>query len=300
MEKLSDAKRNGLSHQTHSFEEHWITLDGARMRYLRSGVGRPLLLVHGLLGYSFSWRFAIPALSQRATVYAVDMLGVGFSDRPPGLDCCLRSSAERLLRFLDSAAVVSCDLLGTSHGGAVAMMAAAIAPERIRRLILVAPVNPWSAHGRLLARLLSSSVVSTLLPQAAPFMKVTHSLLLRRLYGDTARIRPGTLEGYSAPFDKPGAVEHGLGILRSWSDDLEDLESMLPQIADIPTLLLWGTRDAAVDPDSAVRLSHVFRECRTVMLEGVGHLPYEEVPEEFNTIVSKFLEHAVAPDEVIK
>ena len=293
---MSDRKRNGLIHPTHSFEEHWITLDGARMRYLRSGNGPPLLLVHGLLGYSFSWRFAIPPLSEQATVYAVDMLGVGFSDRPPGLDCRLRSSAERLLRFLDSAAVVSCDLLGTSHGGAVAMMAAAIAPERIRRLILVAPVNPWSAHGRWLAKLLSSAPASALLLLGAPFMKVTHSVLLRRLYGDTSRIRPGTLEGYSAPFEKPGAVNHALGILRSWGHDLADLEAMLPNIAHIPTLLMWGSRDVAVDPASAARLSTVFKDCHTVMLDGVGHLPYEEVPEEFNAIVSKFLE-STAPDE---
>lgn len=260
------------------------------MRYLRSGDGPALLLVHGLLGYSFSWRFAIPSLSDQATVYAVDMLGVGFSDRPPGLDCRLRACAERLLRFLDLAAIVSCDLLGTSHGGAVAMMAAALAPERVRRLVLVAPVNPWSAHGKLLAQLLSGPVISTLLTEAAPFMKVTHSQLLRRLYGDTSRIRPGTLEGYSAPFEKPGALEHGLGILRSWKRDLADLETMLPNISDIPALLIWGGKDAAVDPASATRLASTFKECRTVMLEGVGHLPYEEVPEEFNTIVKKYLE----------
>jgi len=135
-----------------------------------------------------------------------------------------------------------------------------------------------------------------LLLHATPLMKVTHSQLLRRLYGDTSRIRPGTLEGYSAPFDKPGALQHGLGILRTWKRDLADLESMLPNIAKIPTLLVWGSRDAAVDPASASLLSAGFENCRTVMLEGVGHLPYEEVPEEFNTIVSKFLEHlAVGP-----
>jgi len=269
-----------------------MTLDGARMRYLRSGKGHPLLLVHGLLGYSFSWRFAIPALSEHATVYAVDMLGVGFSDRPPGLDCSLRACAERLLRFLDSAAVVSTDLLGTSHGGAVAMMAAALAPERIRRLILVAPVNPWSVHGRLMAELLSRQPCCTLLPLLSPFVKVIHTELLRRLYGDPGRIRPGTLEGYSAPFEEGGAVEHGLGILRSWNHDLRELEEVLPNIAHIPALLVWGTRDLAVDPASASRLAQVFKDCRTVMFEGVGHLPYEEAPEDFNNVVSNYLEQS--------
>src|SRR5277367_2922877 len=126
----------------YSIQDHWITLDGGRMRYLRDGIGPPLVLLHGLLGYSFSWRHSIPAFAEHASVYAVDMLGVGFSDRPPGLDSSLRASAERLLRFLDAVGVASCDLLGTSHGGAVSMMAAALDPGRIRRLVLVAPVNP--------------------------------------------------------------------------------------------------------------------------------------------------------------
>ena len=144
----------------YSIQDHWITLDGARMRYLRDGRGPNLVLVHGLLGYSFSWRYAIPVFAQRATVHAVDMLGVGFSDRPAGLDCCLQASAERLLRFLDAAAIDSCDLLGTSHGGAVSMMSASLSPDRIRRLILVAPVNPWSLFGKPTAEFLSNRFVA--------------------------------------------------------------------------------------------------------------------------------------------
>ena len=62
-------------------EECWMDFDGARMRYLRAGSGPPLILLHGLLGYSFSWRYTLPALAPYATVYAPDMLGAGFSDR---------------------------------------------------------------------------------------------------------------------------------------------------------------------------------------------------------------------------
>src|SRR5215469_1624274 len=107
-------------------EEHFVEIDGARMRYLRAGSGPPLVLVHGLMGYSFSWRYVIPAISQYATVYAVDLLGTGFSDRPRDLDCRLRPSAERLLLFLNKLGIQSFDLLGTSHGGAVAIQTAAI------------------------------------------------------------------------------------------------------------------------------------------------------------------------------
>ncbi len=272
-----------------SIEDHWITLDGARMRYLRAGSGPPLLLLHGLLGYSFSWRYALPYLARQATVHAVDMLGVGFSDRPAGLDGGLRASAARLLRFLDAVNVESCDLLGTSHGGAVAMMAAALAPERIQRLILVAPVNPWSHHGKHMAAFLSHPVVAAFFLRIAPNLQFMHGYLLRRLYGDSRRVRPGTLEGYSAPFALPGAFAHELGILRTWKQDLLDLQSVLPRIAGIPTLLIWGAADAAVDPVSAQPLGRQFKDCRILTLDGVGHLPYEEVPEEFNRAVAEFL-----------
>ncbi len=272
-----------------SIEDHRITLDGARMRFLRSGDGPPLLLLHGLLGYSFSWRHAIPVLAQHATVHAVDMLGVGFSDRPPGIDCSLQASARRLLLFLDSVGVESCDLLGTSHGGAVSMMAAALAPERIRRLILVAPVNPWSRNGAAMAAFLSNRAVAPIFLGVAPHLTFSHGYLLRRLYGDPGRIRPGTLEGYSAPFAIPGLFEHGVGILRTWNRDLRELESVLPRIAHIPTLLLWGREDAAVNPASAVQLSKQFENCQLRVFDGVGHLPYEEVPDEFNHALAKFL-----------
>ncbi len=253
-----------------------------------------MLLLHGLLGYSFSWRFALPALAGTATLYAVDMPGVGFSDRPPNANGSLRAHAEGLLRFMDGIGVTSFDLLGTSHGGAVAMMAAALAPERVRRLILVAPVNPWSAHGRRLAPFLSSGPVSWLLLRGEPLLGILHDSLLRRLYGDPRRIRPGTLAGYSAPFKTPGTLNYSLGVVRAWNRDLADLESRLPRIAEIPSLLLWGSRDTAVSPESAEMLRQQFKHCRVEIFDGVGHLPYEEVPGAFNASVIEFLKHPVA------
>ena len=222
-------------------EERWITLDGARMRYLCAGSGPALLLVHGLLGYSFSWRFSIPTLAQHATVYAVDLLGTGFSDRPPELDCSFRASAQRLLRFMDATGIACCDLLGTSHGGAVSMMLAAMAPERIRRLILVDPVNPWSAHGKHLTVLLSNPVVAPIFLNLAPRVRILHEYYHRRMFGDPRRIPPDSLEGYRKPMRIPGSYEYALAVARSWNRDLKELESALPRIANIPTLLIWGT-----------------------------------------------------------
>jgi pimeloyl-ACP methyl ester carboxylesterase len=261
------------------------------MRYLCAGSGPALILLHGLLGYAFSWRFTIPALAREATIYAPDMLGAGFSDRPSELDCTFRGCARRVLAFADQVGLSSFSLLGTSHGGAVAMTAAAISAEqnRVRKLIMVAPVNPWSAHGKRVTRLLSSELVSTVFLGLAPHAKFAHSCVLQRLYGDPGRIAPGTLEGYSRPFEKPGGLEYGLRILSTWNKDLEDLESCLPKIRNLPTLIIWGERDRAVDPASARSLQDYFQNARLVTFDGVGHLPYEETPERFNQAVVAYL-----------
>lgn len=275
-------------------EERFVTIDGARMRYLQAGSGPPLILLHGLMGYSFSWRFTIPALSQHATVYALDQLGTGFSDRSAQLDCRLCAIADRFLKFLDAVGVSSFDLLGTSHGGAVAMMAAAsMSANRpdlnLHKLILVAPVNPWSPHGQRLAPFLGSPLGSTLFLRTVNYMHWTFPYWLARLYGDSRRIPPGTLEGYKAPVSLPGSFEYAMGIVSHWTNDLRELERTVPKLADIPTLLIWGSADPAVYANSAEQLRRHFKSCELAVYPGVGHLPYEEVPEQFNATVLEFL-----------
>ncbi len=263
------------------------------MRYLQAGSGPPLVLLHGLMGYSFSWRFTIPTLSPHATVYALDQLGTGFSDRPAQLDYRLCATAGRILKFLDAVGVSSFDLLGTSHGGAVAMMAASMCATRpdlnLRNLILVAPVNPWSAHGQRLAPFLGSPPGSILFLRTLRYMHWTFPYLLARLYGDSNRISLGTLEGYKAPVSLPGSFEYAVGIASHWTKDLRELERIVPQLADIPTLLIWGSADPAVYAHSAEQLRRHFKKCEVVIYPGVGHLPYEEVPEQFNATVLEFL-----------
>jgi pimeloyl-ACP methyl ester carboxylesterase len=274
--------------------ECWMDIAGARMHYLRAGAGPALILVHGLLGYSFSWRFTMPALAPYATVYAPDMLGAGFSDRAPGINHSMRGTAQRLLLFIEKLGITSFDLLGTSHGGAIAMMAAAecLRPEarlRIRRLILVAPVNPYSAHGRRLAPFFGSRFGGAVFRHTVARMTFLFRYGHKRLYANRDNIPAGTLEGYMAPLAVPGLFEHGLSIVRTWSRDLRELEATLPKLAPVPALLIWGRKDPAVYASSAAPLAQHFPDSRTLIFDGVGHLPYEECPEEFNRALIEFL-----------
>ena len=242
-----------------------MEVDRARMRYLRVGSGPALILLHGLMGYAFSWRFTMPALAPYATVYAPDMLGAGFSDRPQGVDHSVRGTALRVLQFAEQLGLGSFDLLGTSRGGAVATAVAAecARPDgrggpQVRRLILACPVNLYPYfHGRL--------------------------------YGDRNHIPPGSLEGYKAPLVVPGLFEHALSVARTWTADVRELKALLPTLLPIPTLLIWGSKDPAVYVSSMTELARHFPRVQTVVFPGVGHLPYEECPEEFNRVLIEFL-----------
>jgi len=282
-------------------EEHWLDFPDGRMRYLKAGSGPALILIHGLMGYSFSWRFTTPALAPYATVYAIDNLGAGLSTANEGMDCSARATAARVLEFADALRITDFDLLGTSHGGGVAIMVAAVCAEgraegraarsdvRVKRLVLVAPINPWSPHGKRLAPFLGSPFGSRLFRNTIERWRSLDYLWLRRLFGEGSKIPPDSLEGYRMPVGKNHAFHHAGRIIKNWTADLAELETALPKIRDYPTLLIWGTKDRAVDFQSAEPLRRNFRDARLVAFEGVGHLPYEEAPEDFNHALVAFL-----------
>jgi pimeloyl-ACP methyl ester carboxylesterase len=126
-------------------------------------------------------------------------------------------------------------------------------------------------------------------------MTPLHRVFVKRMYGDRSRATAETLRGYSLPLLRKGTFEHAVKIARSWHSDMRELEQQLPKAANVPTLIVWGSKDRVVDPASAKALSRSFKQCRMVVIEGAGHLPYEECPEEFSSIVGGFLaEHSPA------
>jgi pimeloyl-ACP methyl ester carboxylesterase len=276
-----------------SITECWMEFDGAKMRYLRAGAGRPLILLHGLMGYSFSWRYTMPALAPYHTLYAPDMFGAGFSDRPRQIDHSVRGTALRILQFVKNLGLTSFDLLGTSRGGIVATAVAAECLEdspKIRKLVLVCPVNPYSSHGKRLAPFFGTGVGATAFRFAIERRPSLYPYFHSRLFGDRKKIPAGSLDGYRAPLAIPGLFEHALSIVRTWTADLHEQEMLLPKLKNIPTLLVWGDKDPAVYITSIKELARHFDNVKTVVFPGIGHLPYEECPKEFNRELMQFLQ----------
>jgi pimeloyl-ACP methyl ester carboxylesterase len=193
-----------------------------------------------------------------------------------------------MAQFIDSNQLVDVDVVASSWGGAIALLLAA-ADARVRSLVLSAPVNPWSLFGRDRVRFFSGRVGAFILRLGLPFSGKIQREGLVRMYGDPARIRPGTVEGYSALLRRRGRAANLINIMRCWEQDVKELSEAIHRV-QAPTLLIWGSRDGAVDPRSAELLQRFLPNCWLEMLPGVGHLPFEECPEVFNRLVLDFIE----------
>ncbi len=284
-------------------EDCTAVINGICWRYLHAGSGPALLMVHGFMGYSFSWRFVMPELAQHYSVYAVDLPGCGFSQRSVELPGTLGSDAENLLNFMDYFGIEQFDVLGTSRGGGATIALAGLLAERgmlqrIRRLVLSAPINPWSRTGLLRVRLLRNRVGRLYVVHLAAQFPFILKDFFKRLYANPAKIPHDSFAGYQAGLEPAGSFEHLWNILRSWTTDLRQIDSVLAQVESLPALLLWGDRDAAVDPASAEELHRRWKNSTVMMMQNVGHMPYEEVPEEFDRIVLDFLLHDAPPTPI--
>jgi 4,5:9,10-diseco-3-hydroxy-5,9,17-trioxoandrosta-1(10),2-diene-4-oate hydrolase len=278
-----------VKEQLTSVQEAFVLVDGMKVHYQRAGSGRPLLLLHGLVGSAKNWRQNISFLARHSTVYAVDLFNMGQSQRVPGLDAGLEATADRLAAYMDALVLDEADIAAHSHGGSVAMMFAARHPDRVRRLILFAPANPFCDLGHQLIRFYQTPLGIWLARKIPSLPRMLKATALSRMYGDPSRVAKGTLEGYTEGLDVPGTIDHVLQVVHRWFDDMGLLRSALTRLAAKPTLLIWGDRDRAVGLNSARELQRMLPQSSLLVLPGVGHIPFEEMPDACNRAMRDWL-----------
>jgi pimeloyl-ACP methyl ester carboxylesterase len=266
-------------------EERWADVSGGKLRYLTQGTGAHLVLLHGIVASSFSFRLVSPDLSRDFRLFLPDL-------RVAGADASLRATATRILQLLDREGIESADLLGSSHGGAVAMELAAMAAHRVRRLILVSPANPFARGYRRVVNFYLSRP-GRIFIRLAPFAPIPiWDYAISRMCGETSRLPRRIGMGYRQPLRERGMTAHIRSSLKTFIAEIEALREKLSELRKIPTLLIWGDRDPVVELDSGLQLQQALG-AELVVMRGIGHLPYEESPEEFSRIVLEYLRNRV-------
>lgn len=253
----------------------------ARLSYTVSGTGPPLLLLHGLVASSHSWRRLVPELAPKYRVYALDAWASGGSDRCAAADATLRGHAARALAFLQAMGIERCAVIATSYGGAIALQAAALEPQRFERLVLAAPAHPFAQQPRVIAHLYSTVLgrkIARLLPRVPQSWL---RLMMRRAFAHGAACTAELARAYYRPLRIPGTMDCLLRTVATYSSDMEQLAPELARLDRVPVRLIWGQRDRVLRLGSSAALMDHLGNVSIDVLAGVGHLPYEEAPEAF-------------------
>lgn len=246
---------------------------------------RHVVLLHGFLQSSWTWRHNLEALQQEFDVHALCLPGFGWSSKPRSASYRLAAQAERVQAALQLLRAEDCHLIGNSLGGSLALQLQLLNPVARRRLVLV---NPAIA-GRYPMAALASLQYEFLEPlMHLPGVHFGLGLGLRLgAYVELAKSQD-FVHNFLAPLQTPGARRAALNVGRYFNRDLAALELRLPDIA-APVLLLWGQGDRVVPLASVLRLKKCLPDARLEIYAASGHCPMEEEPERFNREAVAFL-----------
>jgi pimeloyl-ACP methyl ester carboxylesterase len=275
---------------------------GLRLHHTFGGAGSPLVFVHGLgsSGY-IEWRFNLGHFARRHRVFAPDLPGFGRSEKPRAR-YGVPFFARTLERYLENRRLRGVTLIGASLGGRVALEMALKFPERISKLVLVNALGLGRPQVQLYYGLVTVPTVGE------AFMRLAKEALHRapprlirrmagRYVGATADLERTMDDGYLSDlremYSEAGYQAAYLSTVRSLVTPgaligEHDLSRRLHAVrADV--LLIWGADDPLFPLEHATRAHALLPGSRLAVIEGAGHTPQAERPDEFNRVLGRFL-----------
>jgi uncharacterized protein (TIRG00374 family) len=248
-----------------------------------------LVLLHGQPGTAADWEAVMERLPPQLHAVAVDRPGYGASqNRAAGFT----ANAEVVLHDLDERGVDTAVLVGHSWAGGVALEAAALAPDRVKAVVLLAGVGPGSVGivDWLLAAPVFGPLSAQLMWRWTPWIARTRLAWLSRRHGRP--LYPGERGFLQVWGQKGGGVEPlwraFLTEQRALLSELADLEAALPSIG-VPVLLLADPADQIVPVMTAQRLAGELPDARLRLVEHAGHDLPRRAPGAVAEAITEFL-----------
>lgn len=280
-------------------EAHDVSTNGARLSVLQEGPadGPLAILLHGFPEHAGAWSALSASLAGAGyRVWAPDQRGYGGSDKPPRVaDYALDTLAADVVGLIDAAGRERAVVIGHDWGAAVAWWVAQTHPERVERLVAINVPHPAVMAARVrrdLAQLRKSwYILAFQLPRIPEALASRHGFraLARAL---TSSSRPGTfadadLAAYRRAWGQPGALRAMLDWYRAIVRHPPRMPAR-PRIT-VPTLLLWGVRDVALERSLAQPSVDLCDDGRLVWFEDATHWVHHEEPERVFAAIAGFL-----------
>lgn len=287
--KLEDAIKNSefadseavrLRNSVHVIETRYET---ARIHYMESGKGEPLILVHSAGQSLYTFRRLFYKLAMYYRVIAVDLVGHGYSDRPDFFDYTIGDHAESLARFMDSMGIESAHILGFSFGAGYALELAHKHPERVGKIVAICPGGVTSEMP-LTVRMMESGLFGGIASRMYNLKSVKK--MLNECVFDHTVIN----EHDAAEYFKPVADSSSRYAVRRTLAEFDE-NALISSLREIqaPVLLLWGEDDKWHPAGEVDEYRSSLRSCSCTVIRNAGHLVHEEKPDRIAELVRGFI-----------
>jgi len=283
-----------------------INVGDLRVHEIHGGHGSPVIFIHGLgsSGY-MEWRFNLASTAIRHRIFAPDLPGYGRTEKPR-VRYTIGYFARFVERYMEERGLRSAAIVGASLGGRIALELALERPQLARRLVLVnalglgrpKPQMAQMAYGLVTVPAVGEAVMRftrgalrwasprTIRKVAGRFAGTTSDLekMMDDAYLDDLRELYETDDFHNAYLSTVRALIHPRALLGGE----HDVSARLGELK-IPVQLIWGADDPLFPVQHATRAHAMIPGSKLAVIEGAGHTPQAERPEEFNRVLAAFL-----------
>jgi pimeloyl-ACP methyl ester carboxylesterase len=263
------------------------TVYGVKTHYVHAGDGEPLVLVHGTgpgASGEAGWRTAIPALAPHFHVYALDLIGCGYSDKPI-IDYSYQTHVNHVAGFIDALNLGRVRIVGNSPSAYVAIKYALDNPARVERIALIsagplAAAMGLRAHGRAA-------------PPRFDGSKASLRAFFEAMVNDPSQITDDLIDSRFAIASLPGHREMRES-MRKYGEALNndpnerqlfEVKERLPQLT-IPWCLIWGQEDRLTPLDPlGTGLHALCPHAPLYVVKEAGHQVEYDQPDERNRLL---------------
>lgn len=254
----------------------FVEIEGMPVHYKREGTGFPVVLIHGTGAMLQTWdEWARALVAQDYEVIRMDVQSFGLTGPRQDGDYSIDSYVHFLEQFIDKMKLDSFDLVGNSLGGNIAWHYAIEHPDKIGKMVLIAPsgFETQDKEGSLVFELAKREWLGNILKNMGTRFFVRRTL--EDVYYDDSKITEKQYAQYLAASKREGNREAFIQRLQTKeqnkTDQLETIKT--------PTLLMWGDRDVLVPDHLSARFAAALPRDTLIVYPNVGHVPMEEIPE---------------------
>jgi pimeloyl-ACP methyl ester carboxylesterase len=281
-----------------------VSLGDLKIHQQCGGAGKPVVFIHGIgsSGY-IEWRFNLEAAASTHRVFAPDLPGFGRSDKPRATRYGIPYFAKFIDGYMESLGLGTAAVVATSMGGRIALELVLNHPHRVSKLVLVNSLGLGRPSVHMSYGLITIPRVGEMVMHGVrtALNRVPASMIRRvagRYVGATSDLKVTMDDEYLADLKEMHAAD-GFGAAylatlrsivnpRALRSAEYDITARLPAIK-VPVQLIWGADDPLFPLSHATRAHGMIPDCRLAVIEGAGHTPQAERPEEFNRVLASFL-----------